>query len=175
MKKLSESVWGDVRRRAEGITDRKENQIRGNIKDIKPVDIGCSVLWADRDFEIDGETEFLIDDVNDYEPLGWRRPTRKEANELMTDAHWDTDQGTLKGFNPNYTVTITHNDSDKLVFNCVIGKYSEYWIRENTEPAGYWSTFDFRAENQGAFFPHSVHSMAKLTEKCRVRFVRDKV
>ena len=172
MKKLSESIWSDMEDRGSGDVIKKEDELKGNVKEMIPVDVGCSVLWADRDLEIDGETEFLIDEIKDYEPLGWRRPTRQEADELMTDAHWGTDKGKSKGFNPNYTVTITHNDSDKLIFNCKIGKYSEYWIRKNHDQAGYWSTFDFKAD--GSFFPHSAHSMAKLSDKCRVRFVKDK-
>lgn len=173
MKRLSESVWGDIRKRAEGNTGRKEDVINSNVKEMTPVDVGCSVLWADRDLEIDGESKFIIDDIKDYEPDGWRRPTRKEADELLTQANWLTNQGQIKGFSREYTISIDHG-GDSLLFNCLIGEYSEYWLKENNEQDGFWSTFDFKSESQGAFFPHSVYSMAKLTDKCRVRFVREK-
>lgn len=171
MKKLSESVWMDIHKQSTGNTERKEDIINSNVKDMVPVDTGCSVLWADRDLEIDGENKFIIDDIKNYEPDGWRRPTREEADELMRNAKWDTDKGTGKPFS-DYSIFINHSGSKSLVFHCDFGKYSEYWIRENHDQAGYWSTFDFKAD--GAFFPHSAHSMAKLSDKCRVRFVREK-
>ena len=173
MKKLSESVWMDIHKQSTGNTERKEDIINSNVKDMIPVDTGCSVLWADRDLEIDGEYKFLIDDIKNYEPDGWRRPTRDEADELLTKANWLTNQGQIKGFSRDYTISIDHG-GDPLLFNCLLGEYSEYWIRDNHDQAGYWSTFDFKTEGQGAFFPHSSRSMAKLSEKCRVRFVKDK-
>ena len=51
MKKLSninESTWGEMRQRSSGQIIRKEDDIT-NIKSLEPVDMGVSVLWADRD------------------------------------------------------------------------------------------------------------------------------
>lgn len=82
MKRLSESIWGDIRKRADGIDQRKED--KGNIDDIKPIDAGGSVLWADRDFEIGGEYLFSMKEVEEFlkNAKGWRLPTKKEAEEL---------------------------------------------------------------------------------------------
>ena len=57
MKRLSESIWSNINKRSEGTLDRQEDII-GNIKELKPVDLGGSILWADRDFQIDGNFWF---------------------------------------------------------------------------------------------------------------------
>ena len=82
MRKLSESVWGDVRRRAEGQDIRKEDTI-GNLAELKPVDMGGSVLWANQELVVEGECLFTWDEANEL--IGgqaWRLPTKKEVAEL---------------------------------------------------------------------------------------------
>lgn len=97
MKKLSnisESVWSDIQDRSTGEAFRKEDEI-GNIKEIKPIDKGGSVLWADMDFEDNGLHLFTFEEANEIVKRlnGWRLPTLDEVAEL--DRHknllWSND------------------------------------------------------------------------------------
>ena len=61
---------------------RKEDKI-GNLKELKPVDIGTSVLWADDDLCDGGEYLFTFDAVTDMlNGSEWRLPTLSEVEEL---------------------------------------------------------------------------------------------
>lgn len=84
MKRLSESVWSDIHRRSNGDQIRKENDIT-NIRDIKPVDMGVTVLWADRDLEWkDGGCYFNYNEASDIiKNSKWRIPTKQESYELF--------------------------------------------------------------------------------------------
>lgn len=83
MKRLSESIWSNINKRSEGTLDRQEDII-GNIKELKPIDLGGSILWADRDFQIDGNFWFTYKDaVENLQGTDWRLPTREEAEELF--------------------------------------------------------------------------------------------
>ena len=83
MKKLSESVWSDIHKRSNGDQLRKEDELT-NIRYLKPLDMGGSVLWADNDLELkDGETYFTFDEV--FELINnsdWRLPTLEEVAEF---------------------------------------------------------------------------------------------
>ena len=86
MKKLSESIWRNISQRSEGIKTRKEN-IRGNIKKLKPIDIGTDVLWADQDIEVDDNFFFTYEEAEKVlDGTGWRLPTREEAEDIF--AYW---------------------------------------------------------------------------------------
>ena len=160
-----------------GKTVRREDEIITNIKDIKPVDVGVSVLWADKDLEINDEKYILIDQVKNFEKDGWRLPSKDDANELLSNARWSStkDNRTLSKF---YQIGITHmkNDSEEntIYFDCELGKYSKYWEnkRDVNTQKNYWDAFDFKHE--GSFFPHSVFSRVRIDEPCRVRLVKDK-
>ena len=91
MKKLSESVWGDLRKKSLGQEERIEDKI-GNLKDLSPVDMGESsgVLWADTDLILnDGtykftyeEAEILqkkISELPNKSLSEWRLPTHDET------------------------------------------------------------------------------------------------
>ena len=82
---INESVWADIHRRSNGTQERKED-IPTNIKNIVPVDMGVSVLWADQDLEFkDGNVFFTYDEAIDcIKNTDWRLPTRKEYDELIT-------------------------------------------------------------------------------------------
>ena len=176
-KYINESIWSDIQDRSMGKTVRREDEIITNIKDIKPVDVGVSVLWADKDLEINDEKYILIDQVKNFEKDGWRLPSKDEADELLSNARWSStkDNRTLSKF---YQIGITHmkNDSEEstIYFDCELGKYSKYWEnkRDVNTQKNYWDAFDFKHE--GGFFPHSVFSRVKIDEPCRVRLVKDK-
>ena len=178
MKKLSESVWTDMQKRSTGDSVRMEDTIRTNIKDISPVDIGVSVLWADKDLEINGDTFVYIDQVKGFEKDGWRLPSQKEADELLTAAEWISTKDP-HSWNRFYQIGITHmpkvSKDNTVYFECEIGKYSKYWENKRNANTGQenWDAFDFKQD--GDFFPHSAYSIAHIEkDKCRVRLVKDK-
>ncbi len=88
MKKLSkidESAWGDMMRRGSGEDIRKEDDLT-NLKEIVPIDMGVSVLWADRDLEykIDDTCYLTYEDAESiFKNTGWRFPTKEETLELF--------------------------------------------------------------------------------------------
>ena len=165
LSKIDESAWGEMRKRSSGEVQRKEDIINSNVKDMKPVDLGLSVLWADIDLVIDDEYEFTIDEIKDYAPDGWRRPTRKEADELLTDAQWSNNWD---------SICISHDkDKDRLYFISENKLKFEYWeLDPDDKLAECWGTFDFKKD--GSFYLHSAYSISDFDEKHRVRFVREK-
>ena len=88
MKKLSnildESVWGGMLDRSVGDTIRKEDDLT-NIRELVPVDMGVTVLWADRDLEYkDGNCYFDYNEAKDsIKKSEWRLPTKEEVGELI--------------------------------------------------------------------------------------------
>ena len=85
MKKLSESIWSDMEDRGTEDVIKNEDEYITNIKNLVPVDLGGSVLWADRDLELQDETVyFTFKDVADIKKGEWRLPTKKEANEIFS-------------------------------------------------------------------------------------------
>ena len=112
MKKLSnitESLWTDIQRRSAGETIRKEDDI-GNIKELIPVDMGLSVLWADKDFEIEDECYFNFNDAIEFtKNTGWRIPTKEEVKELEYTLE-------IKNTNEVYILQGDFDDAPQLVF-----------------------------------------------------------
>lgn len=95
MRKLSESVWVDIHKRSTKETDRKEN-LPGNMSELKPVDMGVSVLWADRDFIMDDKAYFTYDDLQEYfNDTPWRIPTESEVVELEEMCTVDSDKDSI--------------------------------------------------------------------------------
>jgi hypothetical protein len=93
---LNESVWTDIQSRSAGDTVRKEDEIT-NIKSLKPLDMGGSVLWADDDLSLkDGDCYFTFDEVFELvKNSGWRLPTLEEVAELddiyKKGSFWEND------------------------------------------------------------------------------------
>ena len=117
--KIEESIWSDMQRRAEGTDIRKED-IFGNIKELVPVDMGGSVLWANDDFCYDGEYLFTYDEaMNMLKNKKWRLPTIKEVSELdRSILHTEEDSYTLeKNKTPLkfYKRGIIHHSLGKLI------------------------------------------------------------
>ena len=80
MKRLSESIWADFRKKSLGQEERGEDFIRFNIDEMKEVDLDESIpfLWADIDLEANGETTFDRETLDmmlpKIEKTGWRLP-----------------------------------------------------------------------------------------------------
>ena len=88
MRKLSESVWGDIRKKSLGQEERLENST--NIRFMKPVDLGGSILWADRDLEQQGKDVFTYKEVEELlSRTEWRLPTSEEAKELFCPGKYE--------------------------------------------------------------------------------------
>ena len=167
---LEESTWGDMVRRAEGEAIREEDLRNSNVMELKPVDLGLSVLWADQDLMMDDEMEFLIDDVKDYHPLGWRLPTKKEADELLSDAKWTS--GGHQGLYDLKYITIGHNGKE-LKFIYRDNPHLNYFVQKDKSTGEeYWDIFTFHKEHE--FYPHSAYSITRISDECRIRFVKDK-
>ena len=95
MKKLSdiyESIWSDMQDRGTGESIKKED-IVGNIKVLKPIDMGGSILWADTDLELNdenrvftyNEAEILVTKISELPDKSlseWRLPTLDETDEI---------------------------------------------------------------------------------------------
>lgn len=90
---------------------RAEDFVKFNTRDIEPVDMGGSVLWADRDLEVEsGGDQYAFDryftcmEAEDFEMKikdGWRFPTVEEFMELYepktgTDMEVVLEDDTLK-------------------------------------------------------------------------------
>lgn len=81
--KITEEYFGE--------TAREETLVKFNTKEMLPVDMGGSVLWADRDLEVESGGEwfrhsnyFRIEDIDGTEfGNGWRLPTIYEYIELI--------------------------------------------------------------------------------------------
>ena len=87
MKKLSvslkESRFVDLINKKFTGEIRKEDKI-GNLKELKPVDIETSVLWADVDLRDGDNYLFTFDEVTDMlKDSEWRLPTVSEVEELQ--------------------------------------------------------------------------------------------
>jgi len=100
MKKLSkidESAWGDMMKRGSGEIVRKEDDLT-NIKSLKPLDMGGSVLWADDDLSLKDEDDcyFTFDEAFELiKNSDWRLPTLEEVAELddiyIKGSFWEND------------------------------------------------------------------------------------
>ena len=94
---IDESAWGEMRHRSSGQIIRKEDEIT-NIKSLKPLDMGGSVLWADDDLSLKDEDDcyFTFDEAFELvKNSGWRLPTLEEVAELddiyKKGSFWEND------------------------------------------------------------------------------------
>ena len=92
LSKIEESHWSEMNKRSQGIKQRMEDGT-SNLNRLKPVDFGCSVLWADQDLEINDNYFFKFDEIPDLiKNSKWRLPTRKDVDELAKKCEvngWD--------------------------------------------------------------------------------------
>ena len=87
---LKESIWSDMQDRGTGEIKKKEDE--SNLSQLKPIDLGGSVLWADRDLELHGDDLFTVNEVQKItKGSEWRLPTVEEARELNGNGYYETD------------------------------------------------------------------------------------
>ena len=175
-KRINESAWGDMMRRSSGEMDRKENII-GNIKSLKPVDMGGSVFWADQNLIVDGEEIFTYNEANDLiSNSEWRLPTLKEVAELY-------------GHNIYYDSEYIYLDDDKKISfkkcgcgypkdiiidngKCFYGWTSEPYIK-NPKSINVFVIDHYTLDYTG-IEPASIPVTQDRDTKCCVRLVKNK-
>lgn len=173
MKKLSnitESIWSDMEDRGTGDVIKNEDECITNIKNLVPIDLGGSVLWADRDLELQDETVyFTFRDVADIKKGEWRLPTKKEANEIFSK------QNMKHKSNGDYVIM------DKLVFTprgyvsgmlnikYDVGKYYS-WTSTPTNEEYSLRLYAITIDGTVTHISTSMHSDNKIC----VRLVKDK-
>ena len=158
---INESIFGNMSDKGRGEVVKKEDEIFSNIKELKPVDMGVSVLWADRDIESDENTCFSFSDANKIiKNSGWRLPTALEYEELLNCA-----------ITIDEDITIRYNGR-KLFFS------HEF----NTDYYGAWVVPEEGDECSVFTFPNGPDelddaggvSSGDTSWKCKVRLVKDK-
>ena len=141
VKNVNESIWRNISQRSEGIKKRKEDTVRTNIKEIKPIDLGnhCLVYFADQDLIFNGNRTFSADEKNSLQlPDGWRIPNEEELTNAIYKAIWFGNQ-------PNRNVIIETNfpesvtikgkkTGEELTFDLMGNNRADYWCadRENS-------------------------------------------
>ena len=118
-KNVNESIWSDIQKRSMGKQIRKEDEV-GNIKNLIPVDMGGSVLWADKDLNVDDEIYFTFDEASELSHnTKWRIPTKDEANELIHNSR------TEKNTNEEVIIYTDNDPQTKLTFYKSGYKYAD--------------------------------------------------
>ena len=189
---IKESVWADIHKRSSGSQIRKEDAT--NINSIKPVDIGASVLWADRDLEKQGEYLFAFDEIQ-IDSNEWRLPTKEEIDELelkffgkAVEVYHSENSYSLQYIKSNMKITLEdgsliYRDGDvELVFEArgsvfpgytnvdYVGEFYDGWGDDNNVDTGY--------ENCAYYYPFGKESfklgLCSIHGKNCVRLVKDK-
>ena len=178
---IKESIWSDIQDRSSGETVRKEDEV-GNLHELKPIDMGGSVLWADKNLICDGDELFTFHEA--YELIknsNWRLPTREEVAEL-------------DGHNIYYDAKYIYLDDDKkLSFKKCGVKYvpkigNPFTLDENKAFYGWTSEVTKYNSNyihvfflnhfELAYSPENERAFNQVTQnedsKCCVRLVKDK-
>ena len=172
MRKLSESIWSDIQDRRSGETIRKEDEIVSNIKELKPVDMGGSVLWADRDLESDENVYFSFTDAEKIiKNSEWRLPTFREVMELNS---MSISKNTFVEYKLNYYKT--HSD---LTFEKFGYQYADDGDSVR-DPATYYAwTSDKAPSGNEAYLVIRINRYLgsipmHYMNRCGVRLVKDK-
>lgn len=117
LKNITEEYFGD--------SMRNEEYVKFNTDETKPIDMGGSVLWADRDLEVkDGGGWFYYDKYFTYDEIsgvkfkdGWRIPTFDEFTEL-----YSSETGTIRKVNSQPSpymvldITFVSSENEELKF-----------------------------------------------------------
>lgn len=86
LSEINEGLWSSVIDRSMGNGNARREDERTNFRNIKFIDCGCSVLWADKNLIVDDD-EFLDYDtymnLDKIIPEGHRLPTVEEYRELI--------------------------------------------------------------------------------------------
>ena len=180
LSKITESVWSDMQDRGTGDMVKKEDTI-GNSNVLKPVDLGGSVYWADKDLVVDDQELFTFYDTIEVikNVRGWRLPTRKEASELY-------------GHNMYYDPTYVYLDDDRKISFKKAGvgylnqNHMPYTLDKGRSFYG-WTSEQFQADSMHIFIidndeinispdnatPFTVMKQSK-DSRCSIRLVRSK-
>lgn len=172
---INESLWKSGINRSKSGEERLEDKIHSNIKELKPVIFSDSYTYAfaDKDFEIEGKTEFTWDEVEELKPHfekhGWRLIREDEVMQtLMKNQKFSfcvggkdmQDQG-FKNKDTNETVFFTPQNIDVRNIVC------RYWTEFDKKYDDNKKLKNFLFKDTANTFNISVYSQFKVT----MRFV----
>ena len=173
--RLRESVWSDMEDRGTGDKVKIEDIKLGNLNDIEPVDLGQpGVVWADRDFEMDGKYFFTFAEAKDIESKisGWRLPRVGGTDRYLCDMVWhhSSSGATACRVNMNgQTLEFMYRGMEKKGSLCHEKDYC-FWADKGEQTRGSIEVVNYD-DTVGL---DCVFSGEEDTTKCCIRFVRDK-
>ena len=117
---IKESIWSDMQDRGTGEIKKKEDE--SNLSQLKPIDLGGSILWADRDLDVHGNDLFTVNEIQKIiKGSEWRLPTVEEAKELNgVHGYYETD-GWSFGEDDNILYFTKRKYTDKDPGNTYVG------------------------------------------------------
>ena len=198
MRKLSESVWGDLRKKSIGQEERNEDKLMTNIKEIEPVDLGSDVpvYFADRDLEVNGEIEFTWDEVLGFilqiEKTGWELPTGPKGMQYLfycgNQPPRFNDEDYKKIWIPFQGGILTSRENNVELHFPSNNKYGiDYWCADDDYKKGDLDTYmikisgsnvtarSFEVGNPNDYYGCLIRTNNRMVDKkCRIRLIRDK-
>ena len=165
---INENIFDGIGKRSKSGAVRKEDQ---------GIDIGSSVLWSNTDVVVGNKELFTYTEAESFEKNGWRLPTQKEADELLTPYEENKIKPTKYSYDEDKQCFILSKENAKEIYLKKISnkKYTQYWYKKYTQ---YWvkntetlNKFTIKKDNN--FFPHTAYAMADDDDLCRIRLVRD--
>ena len=167
---INESLFGNMTDKGRGETVKKEDEIVSNIKELKPIDMGGSILWADKDLESNDDVYFSFPDANNIiKNSGWRLPTWWEILEL-------TKVSAI--YKNTFEECKLHANANDLIFEKCGYQYADEDRVLNPDSYYAW-TSDTAKSGSGAYLTifirkHIAAVPLHYLNKCCVRLVKDK-
>ena len=165
MKKLSESVWGSIRKKSLGQEVRLEDKLT-------PVDLGnhCNFYFANKD--LDGE--FTFDEMKSLNlPSGWRLPTSREFENAVYEDIWvdETLQDNIEVIDdiPN---SITFKGIEEVKFDLGGNDSVYYWCDDSVNNG--WSSVELGWCPRNSADYYVIGGNHNRPERKRIRLVKDK-
>ena len=161
---LKESIWSDMQDRGTGEIKKKEDE--SNLSQLKPIDLGGSILWADRDLDVHGNDLFTVNEVQKIiKGSEWRLPTVEEAKELDGEhGYYETD-GWSFGEDDNILYFTKRKYTDKDPGNTYVGWTSNIFFEGKRVNV-------FMLEDEQLNKDDIIYS-ASVEEKYNARLVKD--
>ena len=127
LSKINETIWGRSMERALGNETRKEDDL--GFDALKPLDLGLSVLWADRDLK----RPLSMGEIKKIKfPNGWRLPERAETAGLcnIIGSYGDYEVSDSEGIYYKF-------NGHRIKFD-IFHKNYRFWTSTKSK-SGYWT------------------------------------